>query len=560
MKKKTKLAIFLFLLIAALTIIMRYMYINTSFWYDEACSWLTAKQEFPFGIIDYLLNRDLQHTPLYFFVLHFWMKLFGTSEFATKLLSIIFGIGTVPLVYTAAKKLSDNKIAIYATILAAISPLLAFFSTEARMYPIVVFLVMLSLNYLIDFEKKKDYKSLIKLVIVNVLIPYTLVGGILYNISLMTTYGFYLLKTNKEKVKKYSAEVGIELFLLIPYFLMIIHYGFMRKLFVVSHEMTLQFAAIVDVIRNFFGLELVQNIYWPSLDPYYINFTFVLFVIIPCVYLIYGIVQGYKNTDGFLKLLYKIFILCFVLSIITASLQIHVLTVRYILYLLPPMLIMAVIGLNKKLSSKHLLIFVIYFSIFGILGNIKYSAIMPKLKSNAFEAVAIEADVLGLNPDDMVIMPFGSDAPYYFRDLKSPRVYNFDFHKELRNPYNDKFYSKEQQKLMDKPAKYGLIYDIIYADRDFSDDHYNYFRKNVIDKIEKGRFILLALYGDDANSIVTPPELKKSIPTVIDVKQNIVAVLLKKYLLDIRAYLNQDFTLLKMYSKGNYTYMLLQRR
>ena len=29
---------------------------------------------------------------------------------------------------------------------------------------------------------------------------------------------------------------------------------------------------------------------------------FVLFVIIPCIYLVYGIVQGYKNSDGFLKL------------------------------------------------------------------------------------------------------------------------------------------------------------------------------------------------------------------------------------------------------------------
>ena len=557
---RKKLAVLIFLILAGLTIVLRYMYINTNFWYDEACSWVTAKQEIPYGIIDYLLNKDLQHTPLYFFILHFWMKLFGNGEYAIKFLSLIFGIGCVPLVYTAAKKLADKKVAIYATCLAAVSPLLVFFSTEARMYSMVTFLVMLSLNYLIDFEKKKKYKSLVKLTIANILIPYTLVGGILYNISLMLCYGIYLLKTNKGKFKKYIKGAGAELFFLIPYFLMIIHYARMRNVFVISHEGAIHFTDIVELIRNFFGLELATNIYWNMNEPYFVTLTFTLFVIIPCAYMLYGIVQGHKISNGFNKLLYKIFILIFVLFVITGAAKIHVLTTRYILYILPPMLILAVIGLNKKLPQIHLQCFILFFMILGILGNIKYNAINPALKTNAFASVAIEANELKLDFNDMVIMPFGSDAPYYFRNITAPRVYDFDFHKETRNPYNSKYYTPEQQKIMATDDKYELLYNSIKSDRDFSDAHYYYFKNNVIDKIDPDRKILIALYGNDNEALVSQKELKESISSISDVKANFLTTMLKKYLLDIRMYLNQDFYLLKMYQKGNYTYILLQKK
>ena len=557
---KKKLSILIFIIIAVLTVILRYMFIYTDFWYDEACSWMTAKQEFPFGIIDYLLNKDLQHTPIYFFILHFWMKIFGNSEYSIKFLSLIFGIGTIPLVYTAAKKLSNKKTAIYATCLTAISPLLVYFSTEARMYSMVTFLVMLSLNYLIDFEKKKKYKSLVKLTIANILIPYTLVGGILYNISLLICYGTYLFKTNKGKFKKYIKSAGIEMLLLIPYFLMIIRYAKLRSIFVISHEGAVHFSDIIELIRNFFGLEPTTNIYWSMNEPYLITFTFTLFVIIPCVYLVYGVVQGHKNSTGFNKLIYKIFALILILFIITAFAKIHVLTSRYILFILPPMLILGTIGLSKKLSQIHLQCFIAYFIILGILGNIKYYAITPALKTGAFASVAIEAEEQELTVDDMVIMPFGSDAPYYFRRITNPRVYDFDFHKELRNPYNGKFYSPAQQKIMATNEKYELLYNAIISDRDFSDAHYYYFRNNVTDKIESGRKILIALYGSDGQAIVTPKELKESVTSVNDVKNNFLETMLKKYLLDIRFYLNQDFQMLKMYQKGNYTYLLLQKK
>lgn len=560
MDKKKILAVLLVILLIIVTIGLRILNIDTAFWYDEACSWVSAKQEFPVGIINNLLQLDLQHTPLYFFLLHFWMKLFGNSEIAIRSLSMIFGVGTVPLVYIVAKKLASKAVGVMATFVAAVSPLLVFFSVEARMYPIVVFLVMLSLNYLIDFEQNNDKKSLFKLFTVNLLIPYTLVGGILYNISLMICYGIYLFYSKRDKFLCYLREVGGEFICLIPYFAMVFYYAGMRRLFVIKHEGEMVFANVIDMIRNFFGVSISDNIYWPSSEPYAMTFLVFLLIFVPCTYFVYGLVQGSKESKGFLKCLYSVFFLSLLFSIVLSYFEVNVFTVRYILYLLPPMFILSIIGLSNRISNIHLKLFISFFVIASCVTNVSYSQFAKVVKENAFKAVMIEAKNLQLGADDLVIMPFGADAPYYFKTLDTPRVYDFDFHKEVRNPYNSKFYDESQQKLMDKKARYGVIFDRIFADEGFSQNHKDYFMKNVNNTVPKGRYVLMALYSTDFHSVVTLEDLRKSVTSIQDVKYNTLSLLLKKYLYDIRAYLDQDFNYLGDFTKDSYTYMLFQKR
>ena len=181
--KSSLITLFIFVLLLIIGITYRALFLHAAFWYDEACSWATAICDFPYGIMNNLLNVDLQHTPLYFFLLHFWIKLFGDSEFAIRFLSFLFGIASLPLVYVVARKLSSKILAFVSMAVASVSPILVMFSDEARMYPLVLFLVLLSFNYFKDvFDGVKNAN--IKLTIVNVLIPYTLVGGIFYNFSL----------------------------------------------------------------------------------------------------------------------------------------------------------------------------------------------------------------------------------------------------------------------------------------------------------------------------------------------------------------------------------------
>ena len=143
MERKTYLNIWILIVLAIVTVGLRCLFLQYDVWYDEACSWFTAIQSFPKGIMDNLLNLDLQHTPLYFFLLHFWIKLFGDSEVAMRSLSLIFGIATVPLVYIIANKLTSKLNTLLLASIIVVAPLLVFYSVEVRMYSIVVFLVLL---------------------------------------------------------------------------------------------------------------------------------------------------------------------------------------------------------------------------------------------------------------------------------------------------------------------------------------------------------------------------------------------------------------------------------
>ncbi len=539
-------------------IALRLLYLHTDLWYDEACSWFTAKQLFPMGIMGNLLNLDLQHTPLYFFLLHLWIKLFGDSEIAMRSLSLLFGIGTLPLVFTATKKIADNKTAIFALALASISPLLVLFSVEVRMYPMVIFLVILSLNYLIDFEKTRETKALIKLGITNILIPYTLVGGILYNIALWATYSTYLYAENKKDFFKYLKGLSAELIGLIPYFALIIYYAKMRSLFVISHEGALTFFQVVDVIRNFFGATIEKNIYWPSLEPYQITFLFALLVVVPCVYFIYGYIHGVKKAEGFLNILYKIFLTSFCLSLVFSIFEVNVFTVRYILYLVIPMFILAIIGLFKTLPTKHverfLIIFIIACGIFNYVNAKEFKI----LKTLSFKTVRIEADKLNLGVDDVIIMPFGADAPYYFRDLYSPRVFDFDVHKEIRNPHNNHYYDSEQQEdIIQRPAI--IIYNSVMSNKVFSKNFFDYFMKNVNDSVPSGRYVLIAMYGTDINFVTDIQSLRNSISGDYDVPARKLEIMFKKYLCDVSAMLNLNFVPVKTFKQDNYTFFLYRK-
>ena len=561
LKNKTYIKLFIAIIILIIGITLRIMYMDTSLWYDEACSWFSAKQNFPSGIIHNLLTLDLQHTPIYFFILHFWIKLFGTSEFALRSLSVIFGILSIPLTYIITKKITSSTVqSFFTSAITAVSPLLVLFSVEIRMYPIAVFLVLLSVNFLIDFEKTNSIKSLISLIVTNILIPYTLTGGILYNLSLLIWYSIYLNKKNKNSYHLYIKGAIAEWICLIPYIALILYYAKLRKIFVIAHELNLTFIQIVDNIRNFFGTNLIQNIYWPASESYNITLLFTLLVIVPCVYFIIGLIKSLKTDDNFIKTLTRIFVFNFFLAVLFSYLQVNVFTVRYILYLLIPFYILSVSGLFKYYGKKHSIIFLSLFILFSGLYTYKDFPRFKNIKSLALKTVRLESDKLGLGVDDIIIMPFGSDAPYYFRDLNSPRVFNFDFHKEARNPYNKRFYDDNQQNRMKNVNKYTVVYNSIQNNSVLSQAYVNTFYNEVTSTVPKGRYAVIALYDSDANSVVDIETLRKNLGGVWDLRKDFTIYFLQKYMCDTIALLNRNFVFVNSYKKDNYTFLIFQKQ
>ncbi len=93
-------------------------------------------------------GRDV-HPPLYYLTLHYWLKLFGTSEAAARSLSAVFMLVTVILIYLIMKRLFSAKAASLAAIFTALGPFLVRYSQEARMYAMVAFLATLATFFLV---------------------------------------------------------------------------------------------------------------------------------------------------------------------------------------------------------------------------------------------------------------------------------------------------------------------------------------------------------------------------------------------------------------------------
>ena len=113
---------------------------------------------------------------------------------------------------------------------------------------------------------------------------------------------------------------------------------------------------------------------------------------------------------------------------------------------------------------------------------------------------------------------------------------------------------------MKTDKKHQVIYDAVFSNKGFSDSHYEFFIKNVNQVVPSGRYVLIALYSSDAEALVHIEDLRKSITSVQDVKDRCLEIMLKKYLFDIRAYLENEFTLIDVGPRDNYTYILLQKK
>jgi mannosyltransferase len=82
--------------------------------------------------------------PLYYLLAWVWAKLFGTGEVGLRSLSALLGTTTVPLVWLAARRLVSPRTALVAAALAAVHPLLVWYSQEARSYALLIPLATLS--------------------------------------------------------------------------------------------------------------------------------------------------------------------------------------------------------------------------------------------------------------------------------------------------------------------------------------------------------------------------------------------------------------------------------
>lgn len=127
-----------------------------SLWRDEVDALLFARRELS-GLLPLFVTPG-HNGPLYYLVLHFWVRLTGETESSLRFFSLFCGVLAVPLIYRLGRRWLGDKWSLAAALLCATSPYLIWYSQEGKMYAFLLLLSMLSTHvYLLALERDRIY-------------------------------------------------------------------------------------------------------------------------------------------------------------------------------------------------------------------------------------------------------------------------------------------------------------------------------------------------------------------------------------------------------------------
>lgn len=135
-------------LVAAITVIglaLRLPSLGDSLFGDELSAFYIVAGH-GLGQMMHLLNgHSTELNPPLFFILAWGsQKIFGLSVVALKLVSLLTGTATIPLVYLLGRRTAGVTTGLVAAALTAGCPFLIYYSTEARPYALMVFLILVA--------------------------------------------------------------------------------------------------------------------------------------------------------------------------------------------------------------------------------------------------------------------------------------------------------------------------------------------------------------------------------------------------------------------------------
>lgn len=149
------------LAILLLGVILRLIHLDMVLWGDEVATWAFSRRQPLVEMLAYSLNDPTP--PLYYILMHFFIRLLGVSKEMLRLPSVFLGVALLPVVYWSVRVASFQKIdALLATLLVATSSMLIYYSQEARAYALLAFLGVLSVGMLFhSLQSPRWWKDLL---------------------------------------------------------------------------------------------------------------------------------------------------------------------------------------------------------------------------------------------------------------------------------------------------------------------------------------------------------------------------------------------------------------
>lgn len=150
--KESKLILLFITILLISSAVSGYSLFSQSIRLDEAQSiWIATK---PLTTLMTLTSEDV-HVPLYNFLLHFVLQLFGNTIVIARSLSYVFFLLTLPALYVLAKEASNRKTALLTVAFFSFSPFILWYTSEARMYTLFTFVTALNHIFFLRFLRSE---------------------------------------------------------------------------------------------------------------------------------------------------------------------------------------------------------------------------------------------------------------------------------------------------------------------------------------------------------------------------------------------------------------------
>lgn len=339
--------------------ILRFYHLTfQSLWLDEL---ITVCHSMP----DYGFMNMIEHSsmlgkapPFFYILLWLWQHIFGSSEFAVRILPVLFGIAGILGIYFLGAEIFSRKTGLFAAITTAFLSFHIYYSQETRSYSLLFLLASLSYLFLIKIIKQPNIKNIFLYVVIT-------------SMMLYTHYFVFFI---------FAAQI----FFIVCYFLFSREFSFIKLLKSFGPAFIVPILLYIPWIPNLIKMGRLDSFWTHQPQPTFIIYYFKEFfgketlLIILAGLLIATFIIDKKNKNKFKesKLL--------LLSWIMVSLMIPYLrsfnspsplTVRNAIVILPAILLMISRGLEKikPISFQYffltLILFLLIINIFYTKGN-----------------------------------------------------------------------------------------------------------------------------------------------------------------------------------------------
>ncbi|MBU0597519.1 glycosyltransferase family 39 protein [Patescibacteria group bacterium] len=346
-------------LIVVLVIAASLRLINISqenFSLDEA--WSVVNAQHSVSEITRIIQNE-NYPPLYQYLLHGWLGVFGVSELAARSLSLILGLLSIIVIYLLGKALFSRSVGVWAALLTALSSFHIEFSQEARMYILVFLLSGLSSLFLWRALKIGQLRHWILYIVISALNLYTHYFAILLLVSQFIFIVVYVLRNRG--VFKLRRNYLISLLAIVILFLpeipnLINRFIFHQKGFWLQFYSS-DVGEIVSNIPDYFFLHwrYGQSLdFFRALAPLYYVVIIVLFGLV--FYRLGNKIKQYYENN----LWPIVFLVCLVVVPVIISLLLDMYFIRYLIIILPALYVWLAQGLrNFKNRYTQVVIIVI---------------------------------------------------------------------------------------------------------------------------------------------------------------------------------------------------------